>query len=113
MLESLVTLEQDQSPNSVTVFWGARSAEDFYFDAQSIPAGQRFVPVLSRFTEGWAGAKGYVQNALLSMHPDLSSTVVYACGSDIMIRSAKTSLLDAGLPLNRFFADAFVASAAN
>ena len=113
MLESLVLLDQDRSPESVTVFWGARSVTDFYFDVQGIPAGQRFVPVLSRFTEGWAGAKGYVQNVFLSFRPDLSKTVVYACGSDMMIRSAKSSLLDAGLPLNRFLADAFVASAAN
>jgi CDP-4-dehydro-6-deoxyglucose reductase len=52
-----------------------------------------------------------VQNALLATQPDLARTVVYACGSDAMIRSAKVSLLAAGLPVNHFFADAFVPSA--
>jgi CDP-4-dehydro-6-deoxyglucose reductase len=52
-----------------------------------------------------------VQNALLATKPDLSSTAVYSCGSDAMIRAAKASLLAAGLPDNRFFADAFVPSA--
>jgi CDP-4-dehydro-6-deoxyglucose reductase len=111
MLESLANTEPEQAPQSVTVFWGGRTAEDLYFDPQAIPAGHRFVPVLSRAASGWAGVSGYVQNALLAMQPDLARTAVYACGSDAMIRSAKSSLLAAGLPDNRFFADAFVPSA--
>ena len=111
MLESLSHIEPEQAPQSVTVFWGGRTAEDLYFDPQTIPAGHRFVPVLSLAAAGWAGVSGYVQNALLATQPDLAHTVVYACGSDAMIRSAKASLLAAGLPDNRFFADAFVPSA--
>jgi CDP-4-dehydro-6-deoxyglucose reductase len=111
MLESLIHIAPERSPQSVTVFWGGRTAEDLYLDPQAIPAGQRFVPVLSRASAGWSGVSGHVQNALLSKHPDLASTVVYACGSDAMIRSAKASLLAAGLPDNRFFADAFLPSA--
>jgi CDP-4-dehydro-6-deoxyglucose reductase len=112
MLESLVNTAPEQTPRSITVFWGGRTAEDLYFDPQSILVGHRFVPVLSRAAEDWAGVSGYVQNALLATQPDLSGTVVYACGSDTMIRSAKASLMAAGLPDNRFFADAFVSSAA-
>lgn len=111
MLESLSHIAPGQAPQPVTVFWGGRTAEDLYFDPQAIPAGHRFVPVLSRAAAGWAGVSGYVQNALLATQPDLSRTVVYACGSDAMIRSAKASLLAAGLPDKRFFADAFVPSA--
>jgi CDP-4-dehydro-6-deoxyglucose reductase len=111
MLESLANTAPEQAPQSVTVFWGGRTAEDLYIDPQAIPAGHRFVPVLSRAAEGWTGASGYVQNALLATQPDLARTAVYACGSDAMIRSAKASLLAAGLPDNRFFADAFVPSA--
>lgn len=111
MLESLAHMASEQAPQSVTVFWGGRTAEDLYFDPQTIPTGHRFVPVLSRAALGWAGVSGYVQNALLATQPDLARTAVYACGSDAMIRSAKTSLLAAGLPDNRFFADAFVPSA--
>ena len=66
---------------------------------------------LSRAAAGWAGVSGYVQNALLATQPDLARTAVYACGSDAMIRSAKASLLAAGLSDTRFFADAFVPSA--
>jgi CDP-4-dehydro-6-deoxyglucose reductase len=111
VLESLSHIALEQAPQSVTVFWGGRTADDLYFDPQVIPAGHRFVPVLSRASAGWAGASGYVQNALLATQPDLDRTAVYVCGSDAMIRNAKSSLLVAGLPDNRFFADAFVPSA--
>ena len=111
MLESLTHIVPEQAPQSVTVFWGGRTTEDLYFDTQVIPVGHRFIPVLSRAAEGWTGVSGYVQNALLDTQPDLARTVVYACGSDAMIRSSKASLFAAGLPENRFFADAFVPSA--
>jgi CDP-4-dehydro-6-deoxyglucose reductase len=111
MLESLTDASAESSPKSVTVFWGGRTAEDLYFDPKDIPGGHRFVPVLSRAAAGWTGVSGYVQKAFLAEQPDLANTVVYACGSDAMIRSAKISLLAAGLPVNRFFADAFVPSA--
>ena len=113
MLESLAHIESEHAPRSVTVFWGGRTAEDLYFDPQAIQAGHRFVPVLSRAAVGWDGVSGYVQNALLATQPDLAHTAVYACGSDTMIRSAKSSLLAAGLADNRFFADAFVSSASH
>jgi len=113
MLESLTHIAAEEAPQSVTVFWGGRTAEDLYFAPQAIPAGHRFVPVLSRAAAGWAGASGFVQNAFLATQPDLAHTAVYACGSDAMIRSAKASLLAAGLPGKRFFADAFVPSAPN
>jgi CDP-4-dehydro-6-deoxyglucose reductase, E3 len=111
MLESLTNIAPEQAPQSVTIFWGGRKLEDIYYDPQTIMAGHQFVPVLSRPGQGWAGVSGYVQNALLATQPDLSCTAVYACGSDAMIRSAKASLLAAGLPDNRFFSDAFVPSA--
>jgi CDP-4-dehydro-6-deoxyglucose reductase len=111
MLESLAHIESEHPPRSVTVFWGGRTSEDLYFDPQAIPAGHQFVPVLSRATNTWTGASGYVQNAFLATQPDLAHTAVYACGSDTMIRSAKACLLAVGLPGVRFFADAFVPSA--
>ena len=113
VLESLTNIAPEQAPQSVTVFWGGRTAEDLYFTPQAIQAGHRFVPVLSRAAVGWDGVSGYVQNALLATQPDLANTAVYACGSDTMIRSAKASLLAAGLPEARFFADAFVPSASH
>jgi len=110
MLESLSLRQTDQRPKSITVIWGGRHTHDFYFDVDKIPGVFAFVPVLSRPEKGWSGAKGYVQEALLDLKPDLRNAAVYACGSDAMIRSAKTFLEDAGLPEKRFYSDAFVSS---
>jgi CDP-4-dehydro-6-deoxyglucose reductase len=109
--QSLVGTPPDLAPRSITVFWGGRTIKDLYFDPHEILAGHRFIPVLSRPPLGWAGASGYVQNAFLASQPDLARTAVYACGSHAMICGAKSSLLSAGLPYNRFFSDAFLPSA--
>lgn len=110
ILESLMLVPEEQQPQSITVLWGGRKPEDFYIDLAAIPGKHRYIPVISRPSEGWTGAKGYVQDILLSTAPDLSKSAVYACGSDNMIRDAKELLLNAGLPTARFYSDAFVSS---
>lgn len=110
MLEALTTLPQNQQPVSVTVLWGGRTPADLYIDLPSLPSHYQFVPVLSRADKDWAGARGHVQEVLLQRVPDLSRTVVYACGSDTMIHSARKDLVTAGLPPRQFYADAFVSS---
>jgi CDP-4-dehydro-6-deoxyglucose reductase len=111
MLESMHDLPAEMKARSVTVLWGGRTRQDLYFDAAGIPGGFNLVPVLSRSDSRWTGARGHVQHALLSLLPDLSQAAVYACGSDVMIRDAQTTLTAAGLPSNRFYSDAFVCSA--
>lgn len=110
ILESLMQMHEEQQPRSVTVLWGGRGPEDFYIDISAIPGKHRYIPVISRPNENWIGSKGYVQDVLLSMAPDLSNAAVYACGSDNMIHDAKKILMNAGLPLAHFYSDAFVSS---
>jgi CDP-4-dehydro-6-deoxyglucose reductase len=110
MLGSLVDIPEDQQPKSITVLWGGRKPEDFYIDLTATHGKHRYIPVISRLNDGWTGAKGYVQDILLSAAPDLSNAAVYACGSDNMIRDAKQLLMNAGLPSARFYSDAFVSS---
>lgn len=112
MIESMVSLDADRLPRSVTVIWGGRSREDLYLDLSQIAVKHQYIPVLSRAGVDWAGARGYVQHVLLSLGLDLSNVAVYACGSNAMIQSAKAQLTHAGLPYKRFFFDAFVASGA-
>lgn len=110
MLETLPSFPADQQPQSITVVWGARHEHDLYFDVASLPGTQKYIPVLSRAEATWQGERGYVQNALLRHIPDLRNGVVYACGSDAMIHSAKSTLIAAGLPSQYFYSDAFVCS---
>lgn len=113
ILEGIERLPEEQRPRSVTAYWGGRRRDDHYLTPSSFHRRWRFVPVLSRADGDWAGARGYVQDAMLRDQPDLPNTLVYACGSDTMIRSAQLGLLAAGLPDGQFRSDAFVCSAAN
>ncbi len=110
ILESLTQMHEELQPKSLVVLWGGRTPEDFYIDISAIPGKHRYIPVISRPHESWTGAKGYVQEILLSAAPDLSNAAVYACGSDNMIQGAKQLLSNAGFPLARFYSDAFVSS---
>ena len=110
MLESLANLAKDHLPKSVTVLWGGRGTVDHYLDITNIYADSVYIPVHSQPTVSWKGAKGYVQDTLLSLVPNFNNCAVYACGSEAMIRSAKKQILAAGLPPQRFYSDAFVSS---
>ena len=113
ILESMAQLSYEQKPKTVSVFWGGRESQDIYFNVADIPGSHTFIPVQSRPSNDWAGAKGYVQDVFLASKPELSNAVVYACGSDAMIQSAKACLVEAGLPEKCFYSDAFVSSGAN
>lgn len=108
ILESLPLLAADRQPKSVTIVWGGRTQPDLYMDLGELVAKHRFIPVLSRADEDWTGTRGYVQDALLALNLDLSQAAVYACGSPAMINSSKARLMEKGLPLQRFYSDAFV-----
>ncbi len=110
MLESLSMKSTNQSFRSVTVFWGGRVHSDLYFDVTRIAGKFKYVPVLSRADMSWLGARGYVQNELSRLLPDLSQAVVYACGSNAMIHSAREFLTEKGLTTKCFYSDAFVSS---
>ena len=111
MLEGLKLVVRPEQPASISIYWGGRTREDLYWRPVVNDFGLRFVPVLSRADVTWKGARGYVQNVLLSDRPDTSKMLVYACGSDAMIHNANEQLRATGLPVKRFHSDAFVCSA--
>jgi CDP-4-dehydro-6-deoxyglucose reductase len=111
MLEGLD--KYDARPASITVYWGARETSDFYWHPVHLSLEHRFIPVLSRPSSEWTGARGYVQHALIDTPPSWERTVVYACGSEAMIHSAGEVLVKAGLNDRNFRSDAFVCSAPN
>jgi CDP-4-dehydro-6-deoxyglucose reductase len=113
MLEGLARVAEHSRPRSITVYWGGRTAQDLYWNPVATSVEHRFIPALSRPDAGWAGVRGHVHQALMTDKPLLSQTVVYACGSDAMIHSARQVLTAAGLPERRFHSDAFVPSSHN
>jgi CDP-4-dehydro-6-deoxyglucose reductase len=108
MLEALAQRPPIERPQSLTVYWGGRTAPDIYWQPKFDGLQLRFVPVLSRADSDWTGVRGHVQDALLANYPSLDTLDVYACGSNAMIASAKQILVNSGLHSKRFHSDAFV-----
>ena len=101
-----------------TLYWGGRRPSDLYMNdwVQGQLAQMphlRYVPVVSNATpeDAWTGRTGFVHQAVLQDHPDLSGFQVYACGAPIVVDSAQRDYGRAGLPAEEFFADSFTSEA--
>lgn len=110
MLEQLLDNPVLAAGKKVYVYWGGRTPSDIYWTPQLEGLNAEFIPVLSRANADWPGRTGYVQKALLDDGIELADAVIYACGSEDMIHSARDALTAAGLPAKHFYFDAFVNS---
>lgn len=110
MLETLAAESLQLAGKNIYVYWGGRTESDLYWNPQLLQLDLNFIPVLSRADVHWTGRTGYVQDALFADNIDLANSVVYACGSDAMIHTAREQLLAVGLPSKNFYSDAFVSS---
>lgn len=113
MLGELSRQPENKRARSVTILWGGRVPDDLYFNVANIEPMYQYIPVLSRADEDWGGARGYVQQVLLSLPLDLKNAAIYACGSMAMILAAKALLIKNGLPPARFYFEAFVPSSSS
>jgi len=102
----------EKERRSMQLYWGACGLADLYLaelPQQWTVAGKlSYVPVLSDpAAERWQGRRGWVHEAVLADHPDLSGFQVYAAGPPAMIEAARREFVAAGLPEDAYFADAF------
>lgn len=94
-------------------YWGGRKLNDLYMLDQARhweSQGIGFTPVLSEAltTDSWQGRTGFVHQAVLDDHADLSAYEVYVCGAPVVVEAAQrdfTALRN--LPPEAFFSDAF------
>ncbi|MGG2045112.1 FAD-binding oxidoreductase [Burkholderia gladioli] len=104
--------------NEVWLYWGGDRPGDLYAAdvLRSLEREYRhfhFVPVMRTASPAWEGATGFVQDVAAAAHPSLDDAYVFACGAPAMVRMARERLVSlCGLPEDRFFFDAFEASAA-
>ena len=110
LLEELAADPARAASHRLRVFWGNREAENFCWDPVALGLDIGFHHLLSGACTEWGGRRGYVQEAAVADGFDPASTVVYACGSNAMIASARALFTERGLPARRFFSDAFVSS---
>ena len=102
-----------------TLYWGGRRPSDLYMadwiEAQlKVMPNLKYVPVISNAAaeDQWTGRTGFVHQAVLEDHPDLSGFQVYACGAPIVVESAQRDYVaKGGLPSEEFYADSFTSEA--
>jgi CDP-4-dehydro-6-deoxyglucose reductase, E3 len=95
-------------------YWGARHAADVYEEARVLEwAGRHrqlaFTAVLSHAdaAERRHTRAGWVHEAVLADHPDLSAFEVYAAGPPAMIEAMREAFPRHGLPPERLYFDSF------
>jgi CDP-4-dehydro-6-deoxyglucose reductase len=95
-------------------YWGARHAADLYEEARVLGWTRThpqltFTAALSEATLAEAAhhRTGWVHDAVLADHPDLSAFEVYAAGPPAMIEAMRASFPRHGLPSQRLYFDSF------
>nr|WP_306109379.1 FAD-binding oxidoreductase [Pseudomonas sp. ALS1279] len=109
ILQQLVSNEGIDLYENIHLYWGGRYESDMYWVPEFPGLNLNYVQVLSRSVSS-ASIRGYVQDAVIESAIDLEAAVVYACGSEKMIESAREKLTASGLNPKRFHSDAFVSS---
>jgi CDP-4-dehydro-6-deoxyglucose reductase len=88
----------------IVVLWGMKYGSEIFWRPSDSPID--FIPVLSREIQ----PKKYVQDSIRELKINWANSVVYACGSNEMIQTARQISVDLGLNPIHFYSDAFVAS---
>lgn len=99
------------SERSMTLFWGARAAEDLYAHQELVALSLKdsrfeYRPVVENPGSDWSGATGLVHRAVLESCADLSPYDVYIAGRFEMVRVARDDFYAQGLPKGQLFGDA-------
>jgi len=105
---------KNSDKRSIQLYWGARTVADLYLNDMAEQWSKnnehiQYKPVLSEVDKlnGWAGKTGFVHDAVLKDHADLSAYDIYACGPPPMINAVVESFPANGLNRDRLFSDSF------
>lgn len=111
MIESLL---EHGDRREIHLFWGARNTSELYLDKLPETWAEDYGHIQYHRavsdpdqSEGPDAFHGFVHEAVLERHPDLSGFDVYMSGPPAMIEAAKSTFLKHGLPEDRLFYDSF------
>ena len=114
-LKSMVRHVLEQSADrgrDMHLYWGAKGPRDLYEESLALTWTRQhrqfhFTAVLSEATQGAHHRLGWVHEAVLADHPDLSSFDVYAAGPPAMIEAIRATFPRQGLSPDRLYFDSF------
>ncbi|MBR7887750.1 NAD(P)H-flavin reductase [Marinomonas sp. A79] len=103
-------VEQNYS-GKVSFYWGLRTANDV-FAQQWLEDAHKYSPftldvVVNEPSEQWQGRHGWLYEAILQDHPDLSQSAAFICGSVGMVYGTLDQLEQKGMSQDRCFSDVF------
>lgn len=98
--------------NPMHLYWGVRASRDLYLPLlpqqwASEHANLTYTPVLSEPDADWQGRTGFVHEAVVADHPDMSGFDVYLSGPPAMVNAGRDAFLARGLTMDHLFSDAF------
>lgn len=119
---TMVAALEGSTLKTVTLYWGARGAEDHYASAQlnhlqDLHPHFRWLAVLppedapTSAPPTAAKPPRHVQDHALAHGHHWTRTMVHACGNPAMVRAARDALTAAGLPAERYLSEAFLPAA--
>ncbi|TDO97986.1 NAD(P)H-flavin reductase [Marinomonas balearica] len=95
----------------VSLYWGLRTEQDVFMQDWIKQTQERplfdFHVVVNDDSNEWNGRKGWLYEAVLEDHPDLSNSAAYVCGSVAMVYGTLDELEKAGLEEKRCYSDVF------
>ncbi len=94
------------------LYWGVRAEADLYLPEppqqwQQQHAKFKFVPVLSEAGDDWTGRTGWVHEAVLADHENLSDYDIYMAGPPAMVKAARNAMRERGVPEAQMHYDSF------
>jgi CDP-4-dehydro-6-deoxyglucose reductase len=115
MLRHILEDGSDSGQRDIHLYWGARRSHDIYEESLALAWARRyprfhFTAVLSESSATEAGEHrrlGWVHEAVLADHPDLTGLEVYAAGPPAMIEAIRTAFPRHGLNPERLYFDSF------
>ena len=98
----LWSLADASSPRGITLYWGLRSERDLYYQDELTRLGETMphfslVTTLSRPSEAWRGAVGWVSPLVEHQISGVSNLDVFLCGNAAMIHDVRDILRRKGL----------------
>ena len=94
------------------LYWGVRSQRDLYLPDLPVRWAREhsnltYTPVLSEPDADWTGRTGFVHEAVLADHPDMSGFDIYMSGPPVMVDAGREAFQRCGATMDYMFSDAF------